>query len=63
MLTTRIRPKMREKPLATMKRSAARVTASSSVKRKAPGLSMAEPKFVVRQFPVAPVEGSAIAIT
>ena len=28
------------------------MTASSSVKRKAPGLSMAEPKFVVRQFPV-----------
>ncbi len=63
MLTTRMSPKMSEKPLATMKSRPANVSASSKVKTKAPGLSIAEPKFVVRQFPVAPVKGSAITMT
>jgi hypothetical protein len=63
MFTTRMRPKMSENPLATMKRRPANVTASSRVKTKAPGLSIAEPKLVVRQLPVSPVRGSAITIT
>ena len=63
MLTTRIRPKISEKPLATMNSSPANVSASSSVNRNAPGLSIAEPKFVVRQLPPMPVDGSAIATT
>ena len=51
MLTTRMSPKISENPLATMNRSPANVSASSRVRRKAPGSSIAEPKFVVRQLP------------
>ena len=51
MLTTRMSPKMSEKPLATMNSSPANVSPSSSVREKRAGSSIAEPKFVVRQFP------------
>ena len=63
MLTTRMSPKMSEKPLATMNSSPANVSASSSVKRNAPGSSNADPKFVVRQLSPTPVDGSAITTT
>ncbi len=54
MLTTRISPKMSEKPLATMKRSAAKVMrVEQTCRGTAPGLSIAEPKFVVRQLPTS----------
>ena len=50
MLTTRISPKMSEKPLATMKSRPANVSPSSTVATKAPGSSNAEPMLVVRQL-------------
>src|SRR5262245_12013040 len=46
MLTTRIRPKMSEKPLATTNKSAASVRVLRTVTRKSLGLLMAGPKFV-----------------
>ena len=51
MFTTRMSPKMSEKPLATMKSSPANVRPSSTVVRNVLGSSSAEPVFVVRQFP------------
>ena len=51
MLTTRISPKISEKPLATMKSRPANVSPSSTVAMNAPGSSMAEPVLVVRQLP------------
>ena len=57
MFTTRMSPKMSEKPLATMKRRPANVSPSRIVVRNAPKSSNAEPKFVVRQFP--PPSGGA----
>jgi hypothetical protein len=42
MFTTRIRPKISEKPLATMKRRPANVTASSRIRRNEPGSSVAD---------------------
>ena len=47
MLTTRMSPKMREKPLATMNRSPANVRALKSVTVKFLGSSIAGPKFVL----------------
>ncbi len=46
MLTTRMSPKMSEKPLATMKRSPAKVSAFSSVTVKFLGSSIADPNVV-----------------
>ena len=46
MLTTRMSPKMSEKPLATMKRSPANVSPFKSVTVKFRGSSIAGPKFV-----------------
>ena len=63
MLTTRISPKMSEKPLATMKRSPAKVSPFSSVRVKLCQSSSAEPKFVVRQLPPTSGDGSAITST
>ena len=56
MFTTRISPKIRAKPLATMKSAAAKVSESSTIFRKTDGSWTAEPKFVVRQLvcPFAP---------
>ena len=51
MLTTRISPKMSAKPLATMKRAAAKVSESRTIFRNDDGSWTAEPKFVVRQSP------------
>ena len=57
MFTTRISPKISEKPLATMNRSPANVTASSRISKNEPGSSIAEPNVVVRQLPPIPVDG------
>ncbi len=43
MFTTRIRPKMSEKPLATMKSQPAKVAASSRFARNEPGSSIHDP--------------------
>ena len=59
MLTTRMRPKMSEKPLATMNSRAAKVSPFSSVRVKLCQSSIAEPKVVVRQLPPMSGEGSA----
>ena len=61
MLTTRMSPKMSEKPLATMKSSPAKVSPFSSVRVKLRQSSKAEPKVVVRQLP--PISGVGLAIT
>ena len=61
MLTTRIRPKMSEKPLATMNNSPAKVSPFNSVRVKLRQSSKAEPKVVVRQLP--PTSGEGFAIT
>ena len=63
MFTTRIRPKISEKPLATMKRSPANVTASSRISMNDPGSSNAEPYVVVRQSPKLPSAGGGFEIT
>ncbi len=47
MFTTRISPKMSEKPLATMNMRAASVRPFSNVMRKLLGLWIAGPKFVL----------------
>ena len=62
MLTTRIRPKMSEKPLATMNRSPAKVSESRRMRTNEPGSSVAEPNVVVCQSPI-PVSGSGFAMT
>ena len=61
MLTTRISPKMSEKPLATMKSSPANVSPFSSVRVKLRQSSKAEPNVVVRQLP--PNSGGGFART
>ena len=48
---------MSEKPLATMKSQPASVAASSRFAMKAPGSSITEPEFVVRQLPTPVSEG------
>ena len=63
MFTTRIRPKMSEKPLATMKSRPANVTASSRIRRNEPGSSTAEPNVVVRQSPKLPSSGGGFEST
>ncbi len=63
MLTTRMRPKISEKPLATMKRSPAAVSPLRSVRVKLCQSSTAEPKLVVRQLPPNSGGGSAITRT
>jgi hypothetical protein len=62
MFTTRMSPKMREKPLATTKSSPAKVSASRRTARNEPGSSMADPKVVVRQLP-SPTSGGGFAMT
>src|SRR3954470_24505182 len=62
MLTTRMRPKIRAKPLATMNRAPANVIESSNTLRNEPGSLIAEPNVVVRQ-PPPPVAGDCSAIT
>ena len=57
MFTTRIRPKISEKPLATMKRRPANVSASSRIRRNEPESSSADPYVVVRQSPKLPSSG------
>ena len=63
MFTTRIRPKISEKPLATMKRSPAKVTASSRIRKNEPGSSSADPYVVVRQSPKLPSAGGGFEST
>jgi hypothetical protein len=62
MLTTRMSPKMSEKPLATTKSNPANVTASRRTARNEPGSSIADPYVVVRQFP-RPTSGGGFAMT
>ena len=52
MLTTRMSPKMSEKPLATMNSRPANVSASSRILKNDSGSWTAEPKFVVCQLPL-----------
>ena len=59
MFTTRINPKMREKPLATMNNRPANVSPFSSVRVKLCQSSIAEPNVVVRQLP--PMSGAGLA--
>jgi hypothetical protein len=61
MFTTRMSPKMRANPLATMKSAPAKVIESRRTRRNEPGSSTAEPKVVVRQLP-PPVAGGCWAI-
>ena len=61
MLTTRMSPKMSEKPLATMNSSPANVSPFSSVRAKLCQSSIAEPNVVVRQLP--PMSGDGFAST
>ena len=63
MFTTRISPKISEKPLATMKRSPANVTASRRIRENEPGSSSADPYVVVRQSPKLPSAGGGFEIT
>ena len=56
MLTTRMRPKISEKPLATMKSSPANVTPSSKIRTNEAGSWIADPKFVVLQLPPTPLD-------
>ncbi len=51
MFTVRINPKIKAKPLATMKSAEAKVSESSTTLRKSFGSFQAEPNVVVRQFP------------
>ena len=59
MFTTRMRPKISEKPLATMNRSPAAVSPFRRVRVKLCQSSSADPKLVVRQLPPNSGEGSA----
>ena len=61
MFTTRMSPKMSEKPLATMNSHPAKVRPFSSVMTKSCQSSMAEPLEVVRQLP--PISGGGSAMT
>ena len=61
MLTTRMRPKISEKPLATMNSSPAKVSPFRSVRTKLRQSSIAEPNVVVRQLP--PRSGVGLAST
>ena len=61
MLTTRMSPKIRAKPLATMKSAPANVSESSVIRRNEPGSCTADPKVVVRQLP-PPVAGETFVM-
>ncbi len=61
MLTTRMSPKISEKPLATMNSKPANVSPLSSVRVKLCQSSIAEPNVVVRQLP--PMSGVGLAST
>jgi len=61
MLTTRISPKIRVKPLATMKYRAAAVSPLSSVIRKSLGSLVAGPKLVPLAMNSTQIAGSTIA--
>ncbi len=61
MFTTRMSPKMSEKPLATMNSHPANVRPFSRVTTKLSQSSIAEPLDVVRQLP--PISGGGSAMT